>query len=309
MVVASALLAVITGLGIRAATASTPANVVAGGTAADLGLAGTVSTSTSTTTTAPPATEPGTTVPETTTSIDEPDPPAPTSSVAPAAPGRPLPPRPHVTYTATSSLSAWPKQQGTVSLSCCPGGPPGAITFPNPRQIGNNPNAKVPLVFLVKHDLGEWLEVYVPARPNGRTAFIRRDAVDLQVNPYRVEIYLREFVIRVYEGTNVKLDAKIGTARSSTPTPVGVFYTTELVRPPSPGGPYGPYAFGLSGFSDVYYSFGGGPGQIGMHGTNQPSAIGTQVSHGCIRMLNQNITYLASFLPLGTPVIINDYFN
>jgi len=77
-----------------------------------------------------------------------------------------------------------------------------------------------------------------------------------------------------------------------------------LIKTPNPSGAYGPYAFGLSGFSDTLTTFNGGPGQLGIHGTNEPSAIGTQVSHGCIRMSNDDITRLARMLPLGTPVQI-----
>jgi len=54
----------------------------------------------------------------------------------------------------------------------------------------------------------------------------------------------------------------------------------------------------------VLYSFGGGPGQIGIHGTNDPSSVGRSVSHGCIRLSNAAITRLAQELPLGTPVTI-----
>jgi lipoprotein-anchoring transpeptidase ErfK/SrfK len=54
----------------------------------------------------------------------------------------------------------------------------------------------------------------------------------------------------------------------------------------------------------VLTSFAGGDGVIGIHGTNDPSSIGTDVSHGCIRMSNEGITRLAKVLPLGTPVEI-----
>jgi lipoprotein-anchoring transpeptidase ErfK/SrfK len=76
------------------------------------------------------------------------------------------------------------------------------------------------------------------------------------------------------------------------------------LKQPDPSGLYGPWAFGTSAFSDVLQSFGGGPGQIGLHGTNYPQGIGTDVSHGCIRMSNTNITRLAHVLPLGTPLSI-----
>lgn len=68
---------------------------------------------------------------------------------------------------------------------------------------------------------------------------------------------------------------------------------------------YGPYAYGLSGFSNVLTEFNGGDGVIGIHGTNDPSSIGRDVSHRCIRMSNTGITTLAAILPLGTPVEIS----
>ena len=88
------------------------------------------------------------------------------------------------------------------------------------------------------------------------------------------------------------------------PTPIGIYYIKELLKQPDPSGPYGPYAFALSAYSNVLYSFGGGAGEIGIHGTNEPAALGSDVSHGCIRISNAAIARLARMLPLGTPVEI-----
>jgi hypothetical protein len=41
---------------------------------------------------------------------------------------------------------------------------------------------------------------------------------------------------------------------------------------------------------------------VGIHGTNEPQGLGTDVSHGCIRIGNDAIVRLAKTLPLGTPV-------
>jgi lipoprotein-anchoring transpeptidase ErfK/SrfK len=78
----------------------------------------------------------------------------------------------------------------------------------------------------------------------------------------------------------------------------------ELLKQPDRWGLYGPYAVGLSAPSNVLYSFGGGPGQVGIHGTNEPWALGADVSHGCVRISNAAISRLAALLPLGTPVEI-----
>ena len=41
-----------------------------------------------------------------------------------------------------------------------------------------------------------------------------------------------------------------------------------------------------------------------IHGTNVPSSIGQSVSHGCVRLLNEDIAYLYEIVPVGTPVYI-----
>jgi hypothetical protein len=152
---------------------------------------------------------------------------------------------------------------------------------------------------------GEWLEVLLPIQPNGTTGWIRADEVSLSNNPYRLEIDRAGFTLRVYELSELWLQTTIAVGTGDTPTPVGEFYLKELLAPPDPNGPYGPYAFGLSGFSEVLESFGGADTAIiGLHGTNDPDALGTNVSSGCIRLENAVIEQLAQTLPLGTPVVI-----
>ena len=75
-------------------------------------------------------------------------------------------------------------------------------------------------------------------------------------------------------------------------------------KPPDPNGAYGPYAYPLSGYSNVLTPFEGVDAATGRHGTNQPHLLGQDVSSGRIRMSNDNITRRAHLLPLGTPVTI-----
>lgn len=175
-----------------------------------------------------------------------------------------------------------------------------------PTTALDNPNENgAPLVFLVDRQQGAWLDVLLPIRPNGSTGWIRASDVTLAANPYRIDIALAEHRLVVRDGDEVVVDAAIGVGTASTPTPGGRYYVKELLRPPDPGGPYGPYAYGLSGFSNVLDEFNGGDGVIGIHGTDEPETIGTDVSHGCIRVDNDTITRMAALLPLGTPVHID----
>jgi len=41
-----------------------------------------------------------------------------------------------------------------------------------------------------------------------------------------------------------------------------------------------------------------------IHGTNQPRTVGRAVSHGCVRMRNEDIAKLYAIVPVGTPVYI-----
>ena len=41
-----------------------------------------------------------------------------------------------------------------------------------------------------------------------------------------------------------------------------------------------------------------------IHGTNAPDTIGTAVSNGCARLLNEHITELYEAVPLGTRVVL-----
>jgi lipoprotein-anchoring transpeptidase ErfK/SrfK len=160
-------------------------------------------------------------------------------------------------------------------------------------------------VLLVKSRRPGWEEVYLPSRPNESTGWVTDSEVTLANDPYRIQISLDEHKLTVWKNGRLIGADPAGVGTAETPTPTGRFYLVELLRQPDPSGPYGPYAFGLSAFSNVLFSFGGGPGEIGIHGTDVPSGIGTAISHGCIRLSTRAITHWAHILPLGTPVVIS----
>ena len=65
-----------------------------------------------------------------------------------------------------------------------------------------------------------------------------------------------------------------------------------LIPGGSPRNPMGVAAMTLAGLD------------YAIHGTNQPSSIGHFVSHGCIRMFNEDVTDLFSRVGVGTPVVV-----
>ena len=78
----------------------------------------------------------------------------------------------------------------------------------------------------------------------------------------------------------------------------------KLVQTPRgmgvPGGPKSPLG------ARAMYLFASGSGDLGyrIHGTTEPETIGTNVSSGCVRMVNQDICYLYGRALEGTKVVV-----
>ena len=67
----------------------------------------------------------------------------------------------------------------------------------------------------------------------------------------------------------------------------------------------GPWALATSAYSNVLDQFAGGPGQIALHGVvGLRAPLGTFASHGCIRFGNAAITWIATHVDNGTPVLV-----
>ena len=163
-----------------------------------------------------------------------------------------------------------------------------------------------PRTLLVTERQGDWLKALLPMRPNQSEGWIRESDVTLSGNPYSITVNLANHELVFFkDGQEILRSAIVGGA-PRTPTPLGKYYITDPVDLRSaPGGVYGAYALGLSGYSEVLFEFNGGPGQIAIHGTNSPELLGQDVSNGCIRVPNDVILEIALQAPLGTPVQIS----
>lgn len=187
----------------------------------------------------------------------------------------------------------------SVDVHEAPGDENAPWSFTHPTASGDD------LVFLVEdYDGLDHYQVLLPIRPNGSFGWIHRDDVDLLRHNFAIRVELAQFRLTVLEHDQGVFTTTVGVARDNAPTPLGRYYTTEIIRPTEPDSVYGAFAYGLSGFSETFTTFRGGPGQLGIHGTNDPESIGTNVSSGCIRMINDDITRLVEDLgvPTGVPV-------
>jgi lipoprotein-anchoring transpeptidase ErfK/SrfK len=173
--------------------------------------------------------------------------------------------------------------------------------------IGSMPNPSInggPLVFRVLAQQGDWVQVEMSKRPNGSTAWVHSSDVSIREVPNHIVVELGARRLSVYNGNNVVMQATVAVGRPSAPTPTGSYFIEGSYPTGSSGGAYGVLILTVSAFSDVYQTFAGGIGQIGIHGTNAPQLLGQAVSHGCIRMSNANVTLLNKLAPPGTAVDI-----
>jgi lipoprotein-anchoring transpeptidase ErfK/SrfK len=181
---------------------------------------------------------------------------------------------------------------------------PGATT--PVRTMANPTWEHVPLAFMVVERQPDWLKVQLNVRPNGSTGWIHASDVLVHDVPFRIVVDRAAHLLTLYQGYDVVQSAAVAVGTGGAPTPTGSFYIDAIVKITNPRTVWGPFQLSVSAFSDVYHRFGGGSGQIAIHGTNAPGLIGRDVSHGCVRMQNPDITALASRVSLGTPVdIIN----
>jgi lipoprotein-anchoring transpeptidase ErfK/SrfK len=116
--------------------------------------------------------------------------------------------------------------------------------------------------------------------------------------------------LALFNGEQPWRSFRVATGQAQYPTPTGSFSIVDMQRnpwwrppdsdwakglkpiPPGPGNPLGTRWMGLTA-----------PG-VGIHGTPDPASIGYSASHGCIRMLIPEATWLFDHVRIGTPVLI-----
>jgi L,D-transpeptidase ErfK/SrfK len=117
----------------------------------------------------------------------------------------------------------------------------------------------------------------------------------------RIVVSIPDRKLAVMEGERVVRIFEIAVGAPASPSPTGIFkvansiadptwYGKGKVVPPGKGNPIGTRWLGLSlkGY--------------GIHGTNVPSSIGHNASHGCIRMRNRDVEELFPMVGVGDRV-------
>lgn len=152
-----------------------------------------------------------------------------------------------------------------------------------------------------------WLRVLLPIRPNDTSGWIPAGSTELSTTTWRIEISTKRRTVELFHAGIPLRSFSAVVGAPHTPTPHGLFAVYERVPLADPNGFYGPWALHLTALSDVLRAFDGGPGRVAIHGRGGSSLrdpLGTARSHGCIRIDNSAIRFIAAHVPVGTPVVI-----
>jgi hypothetical protein len=148
-----------------------------------------------------------------------------------------------------------------------------------------------------------WAKVRLPVLPSNTTGWIPRRALGgYRVVQTRLVVDRGSLTATLFRNGKRVFHARVGLGRPQWPTPSGEFYIRNRLRD-FKSSFYGPLAFGTSARSSVLTDWPAG-GFVGIHGTDQPELLPGQVSHGCIRMRNEDILELGRLMPVGTPLTI-----
>ena len=145
-----------------------------------------------------------------------------------------------------------------------------------------------------------WYRISVPGRPNGRTGWVRAASLELHPVYKRLVVYRGARRYEFWDRDKLVRSGRVGVGKPGAETPLGLFYVTSKFDPTAPI--LGAYAFETSAYSKLTDWPGGGV--VGVHGTPWPWLLGQAVSHGCVRLHNDDIQFLRSRVPVGTPVKI-----
>jgi len=165
---------------------------------------------------------------------------------------------------------------------------------------------RVPIVLWVEETnaKGTWGRVELPYVWPRVDGWIPLAGLARETTFVHVDVDLSEHRVRVYKHDALLYSVAGATGAWSSPTPLGAYVVTDRVPFPS-GGALGTFAFGISGIQPHLPAGWSGGNQLAIHGTNDPSSIGTNASAGCVRVSEWALDRFKPLLRLGTPVLIH----
>jgi hypothetical protein len=172
------------------------------------------------------------------------------------------------------------------------------------QRIGHATQFGSRTVFAVSGQNGDWVSVLTPYAENGRPLWLKLDPKRLQAgrSEWNIDVDLSSYTTRLYDKGKLVRSFPVSIGMPTAPTPTGHFAVTDTFR----GGlnpAYGCCAVATTARQVNLPSGWLGGDRIAIHGTTGP--LGAQVSHGCVRATDEDVSALVTKVPPGTPVDIH----
>lgn len=164
----------------------------------------------------------------------------------------------------------------------------------------------IALFFLFQWNADAEVVVKPNPSPNSiKPAWHKPEAVKQKI---RLVLRLKKRRVFVYEGEKLRASYPVAIGKPGWETPTGKFQVIDMlenpgwtnfktgeVLPPGADNPLGERWIAFWTDGNDY---------IGFHGTPNRASVGDAISHGCVRMYNEDVRQLYEFVKLGTPVIV-----
>jgi len=135
---------------------------------------------------------------------------------------------PVVAYTAPSTSAAVRQRFSAVNVN----GFPSIFLVRSVRQVG----------------AATWYDVWLPIRPNESHGWIREGGVAIYSTVAKIVINLAKRRLSVYRRGVLMGTFRVAVGVPALPTPTGIYYINQKLRPTTSGGPYGVLALGISAY-------------------------------------------------------------
>lgn len=172
------------------------------------------------------------------------------------------------------------------------------------QRIGHATQFGSRTVFSVSQKKGDWVSVLTPYTENGQPLWLKLDPKRLQAgrSEWSIDVDLSEYSVRLYDKGKVVRSFQVSIGMPTAPTPTGHFAITDTFRGDL-NVAYGCCALATTARQVNLPSGWLGGDRIAIHGTTGP--LGAQVSHGCIRAADEDVSALVDKVPPGTPIDIH----
>ena len=159
-------------------------------------------------------------------------------------------------------------------------------------------------VFSVVDQERDWASVLTPATENGEPLWLELDPKRLKAGQsvWNLEVDLSEFETRLFKDGKLVRTFAVSVGMPTAPTPTGRFAITDTFRgdlDPT----YGCCALATTARQVNLPSGWLGGDRIAFHGTSGP--LRAEVSNGCVRAADKDVSALVDIVPPGTPVEIH----